>query len=128
MTIYKRNEAGEFVPEGTTSSIPNSPVHRLYKKMMAEVAGGTSTIEPYVEPPEPNAETCTKLQMLEELADRDKEDALFAALNSSVPMMRRWNAASELKVSHPMVATMAGVLGYSAEEMQAVFNNASKRD
>ncbi len=127
MAIYKTledkesspisGERGGYIPFG----------HWQYVEVMREVAEGVSTIEPYVEPSEPNATTCTKLRMLEELASLGKEEALFAALGSSEAMMRRWNAASELNASHPMVATMAAVLGYSAEQMQVIFNDAAKR-
>ena len=86
-----------------------------------------NTPEPYVEPPEPNATTCSKLQMLDELAERGKEDELFTALDGDVSTKRRWDAANFLEIGHPLVATMGLALGYDGVEMQEVFNAAAKR-
>ena len=123
--------------QGVNITIPAN--HPFYQVAIDEVEVGESTIDYWAgsqresdynaaEADKANAKTCTKLRMLEELASLGKEDDLFEALDGSAPMMRRWNAASELRVDHPMVATMAAVLGYSSEQMQVVFNNASKRD
>jgi hypothetical protein len=125
MKNYQTTAQGSFTIDGMT--IPNSGDNRHYRQLLAEVAAGDATILPYVEPPEPDAVSCTKLQMLEELAELGREEDLFTALGSNVSMSRRWDAASSLDVGHALVIAAAGALGFTTEEMQTVFNAAAKR-
>ena len=128
MSTYQTLDNGDFILVGATyHRVPNEPRNSDYIKMQKEVSGRTSVILPYVEPPEPDATSCTKLKMLEELASLGREQDLYNALGQSETMMRRWVVSGNLEIDHPMVAGMSQILGYSAEEMQVLFNNASKR-
>ncbi len=74
--------------------------------------------------PAPDVTVITKLQHIEQLELDALDDAFFQMLDSDVSTKRKFDAATELNIAHPLVQSFATAFGWDAVRLQQHFNSA----
>ena len=116
--MYQLKESSSItrIPDGAT--IPADPANRDYAEYLEWIAAG-NVPEPYQPPPTPDVTTVTKLRFVEWCEANNRLDDLLALLNSDAILKFKWDAATALDITNPLVQGAAQQLQLDA---QAVFN------
>lgn len=109
------NESTGLSAPNDWDSIGDGPTREA---VLAWIAAG-NVPEPYQPPPTPNVTTVFKLAFVEWCETNNRLNDLLTLLNSDAILKFKWDAASSLEITNPLVQGAALQLQLDA---QAVFN------
>jgi hypothetical protein len=101
-----------------TANPDDSAGSTVYAEIMS--AGGIGSYTPLIV----NISVITKLQHIEQLEAIGLEDAFFRMMDDNVTTKRKFDAATELNINHPLVRSFATAFGWDSDRLQQHFNDA----
>ena len=116
--MYKLTDTTTIIRTTDGAFIPDDLGNRDYAECLEWIAAG-GVPEPYQPPPIPDVTTVFKLAFVEWCEANNKLDDLLTLLNSDAILKFKWDAATVLEISNPLVQGAAQQLGLDA---QTVFN------
>jgi len=89
---------------------------------LADFNSTTPQLPEYVAPEVVHVTTISKLALIEELEKRGQLESLMDMLNIDPMLKFKWDAAASLEITHELMVAASKKLGYTAEQMQEVFD------
>lgn len=107
-----------------TMSVPNDTLNTEYIAIQQWIAqGNTPEPEPIVVV---NITSITKLQAMRQLKSMNLWTQFQTMLSSNIDANDEWTLALSLDINDPFVQSLAPALNITADQLQALFNEASK--